>query len=155
MKFEIEFYDGEYVSDMSALTLSAKLSGTVEGLAPADFLRGIVVLLEMSEKRYATPTPLGSALTILVRRKACNRLALFMRIDIALHDGLAKASLSCDDNVRTFDEAVAVAVSKGDDVVNIARAVLDAVYEERQLSTLVESRLKSVGRSVKINPEEL
>ncbi|PRY05926.1 hypothetical protein [Paraburkholderia sp. BL25I1N1] len=146
---KIEIYDGEYRGDMSALTLTATLSGTIEGLAPNDFLRAIVVLLEMSQKRYATPSPVGPALTVFVRRKAP---ALLARIDISLRGGIAKANLSCDGMLGIKAD---VAVAEGDDVVSIARSVLDALCDECQLSALAESRLKSVSRSVQINLDDL
>lgn len=106
---------------MSALTLSATLSGTVEGLAPTDFLREITVLLEMCEKRYSTPTPLGASLTIFISRNTHKGPATLARLDVRLEDGFAHASILSDGMPRKTSESVAVLAD--DDVVTVARKI--------------------------------
>lgn len=121
---KIEIYDGEYQGDMSALTLSCMLEGTVEGLASSSFLDGVIVVLEMCEKRYSTPTPLGASLTIFIGRNTHKGPTPLARLDVRLEDGFAHASILSDSMPRTTTEPVAVLAD--DDVVTLVRKIFAA-----------------------------
>jgi hypothetical protein len=120
----IAFYAGEYTGDASTLKYLCDIEGSVTpgGRPPFTALEETQRVLAMCTERYSTPSLAEPALTVFIGRKKRGRTTPLARLNVLLHDGLARASI-----VREDAQSVAVgpvAVDSDDDVATIVRKVL-------------------------------
>ena len=120
----IAFYAGEYTGDASALTYLCDIEGSVTpgGRPPFTALEETLRVLAMCAERYSTPSLAEPALTVFIGSKKRGRTTPLARLDVLLHDGLARASIVRDDAPRVSTEPVPV--DSDDDVATVVRKIL-------------------------------
>lgn len=118
------FYDGEFMDDFAALTYLCKIEGSVERYdgPPLSALDEAMLLVDMFAKRYSTPSPSGSYLTVFIGRKIGTEVEPLVRLDTRISEGLASASIIGKDAQRV--DTAPVAVDTDDDVATIVRKIL-------------------------------
>ncbi|ASL44111.1 hypothetical protein bAD24_I11515 [Burkholderia sp. AD24] len=118
------FYDGEFMDDFAALTYLCKIEGSVERYdgPPLSVLDEAMLLVDMFAKRYSTPSPSGSYVTVFIGRKIGTEVEPLVRLDTRISEGLASASIFCKDAPHA--DAASVAVDSDDDVGTILRKIL-------------------------------
>jgi hypothetical protein len=152
---KIMFYDGEYDGDLTALAPICEIDGSVvpEDRSPYTTLEETLRLLEMCADKYSVPRPLDKCFTVFIGRKAGGKVESLARLDVYAQNGSAVGSLLCEDSPRMDCEPVLY--SPDDDVVTILRKLLAELCDERQLSTLAQSRLGSVTQAIKVKLDDL
>jgi len=120
----ISFYNGEYMDDPAALTYLCKIEGSAERYdgPPLSVLDEAMVLVDMFAKRYSTPSPSGSYITVFIGRKFGTEVEPLARLDTRISEGLASASIVGKDAPHV--DAALVAVDSDDDVGTIVRKIL-------------------------------
>jgi hypothetical protein len=120
----ISFYNGEYMDDPAALTYLCKIEGSAERYdgPPLSVLDEAMVLVDMFAKRYSTPSPSGSYITVFIGRKFGTEVEPLARLDTRISEGPASASIVGKDAPHV--DAALVAVDSDDDVGTIVRKIL-------------------------------
>jgi hypothetical protein len=120
----LDFYDGEYDGDRSALTHLCSIEGSVvpHGQHQFDTLEEASKLLELCADRYGSRRPCDSCFAVFIGRKSGDAVEPLARLDVYARDGHASASV-VGFGPRWDTEPVVYVPD--DDVVTMVRKILE------------------------------